>query len=91
MRVIEQVTNETWYVYGSDQPCGNGVIFPPSLSTITTIIPCAQTTTSWARIIQATTLITISKSSPTLIHNNFLLIILLCLIYLYRSIFLPNK
>jgi hypothetical protein len=86
------VTNETWYVYGLDQPClGSATTFPPSISTITTLIPCALTTTSWARIIQATTLITISKSSPTLIHNNFLLIILLCLIYLYRSIFLPNK
>ncbi|CAF3038527.1 unnamed protein product [Rotaria socialis] len=51
LRVIEQVTNETWYVYGLDQPCqGSATIFPPSLSTITTLIPCAQTTTSWAPI-----------------------------------------
>ncbi|CAF2060916.1 unnamed protein product [Rotaria magnacalcarata] len=63
LRVIEQVTNETWYVYGLDQPCqGSATTFPPYLSTITTLIPCAQTTTSWARIIQATTLITISQT-----------------------------
>ncbi|CAF1346024.1 unnamed protein product [Rotaria sp. Silwood1] len=63
LRVIEQVVNETWYIYGLDQPCqGSATTFPPSLSTITTLIPCAQTTTSWARIIQATTLITINKT-----------------------------
>ncbi|CAF0804488.1 unnamed protein product [Rotaria sordida] len=63
LRVIEQVVNETWYIYGLDQPCqGSATTFPPTLSTITTLIPCALTTTSWARIIQATTQITISQT-----------------------------
>jgi len=70
---------------------GSATAFPASISTITTLIPCAATTTSWARIIQATTLITISKSSQTLIQNNFLLIILISFPYIYRYVFLKNK
>jgi hypothetical protein len=93
LRVLEQVTNETWYVYGLDQPCaGSATTFPPSISTLTTLIPCAATTTSWARIIQATTLITISKSSKTLINNNYLLIFLIFFTFIYRYVFfLKNK
>jgi hypothetical protein len=70
---------------------GSATAFPASISTITTLIPCAATTTSWARIIQATTLITISKSSPTLIQNNLLLIFLISFPYIYRYVFLKNK
>lgn len=89
LRVIEQDVNETWYIYGLDQPCqGSATTFPPSLSTITTLIPCAQTTTSWARIIQATTLITISKSSKTVLDNYFLLIFFLIYQTIFRYFFL---
>jgi hypothetical protein len=70
---------------------GSATAFPASISTITTLIPCAATTTSWARIIQATTLITISKSSQTLIQNNLLLIFLISSPYIYRYVFLKNK
>ncbi len=87
--MIEQVVNETWYIYGINQTCndGSGTTFPPNIFTSTTLIPCAQVTTSWARIIQATTQITISQSSQIFTKNDFLWIFFFCLTYLHRQCF----